>query len=129
MKFRKKSKLVAVIAIMLVSVWLYSNPPSQVRFDINNVYYNQGEIKIMVLDQGHFGQSYTQYFQPTVYCCGVQTLYWDNFPIPRSTAYVEVSQGGRTVSESGVTFTTWPYTSFLYLALPPIPNFPHKNEQ
>lgn len=95
MRLKVKSKVIALIAIMLASAWLYS---STIRIDVTNVYHNQGNIKIRILDQGQFGLSYSRSYAPTVYCCGTQTIYWYDFPLENpAMIYVEATQGGRTV--------------------------------
>jgi len=43
MRLKAKSKVIALIAIMLASAWLYS---STIRIDVTNVYYNQGNITV-----------------------------------------------------------------------------------
>ncbi|HPS40108.1 MAG TPA: hypothetical protein PL124_11880 [Candidatus Cloacimonadota bacterium] len=127
MRLKAKSKVIALIAIMLMSAWLYS---STIRIDVTNVYYNQGNITVTILDQGSMGLSYTRTFAPTVYCCGTQTIYWEDFPLSYpARIYVEAEQSGRSANQSGITIEPWPSTTFVYLTLPIIPNFPHKNER
>lgn len=126
MRLKAISKVIALITIMLASTWLYS---STIRIDVTNVYYNQGNITVTILDQGQLGLSYTRSFAPTVYCCGTQTIYWNDFPLQSGTIYVEATQNGRSANQSGITIEPWPSTTFVYLTLPIIPNFPHKNER
>jgi len=52
MRLKAKSKVIALIAIMLASAWLYS---STIRIEVTNVYYNQGNITVTILDQGQLG--------------------------------------------------------------------------
>lgn len=85
-------KVMVLVTIMLMSSWLYS---STIRTDISNVYYNQGLITATMLNQGLMGLSYTRAFSPAVYCCGSQTLYWDNFPLEYpARIYVKAKQKG-----------------------------------
>jgi hypothetical protein len=126
MRLKAKSKVIALIAIMLASAWLYS---STIRIDVTNVYHNKGNITIRILDQGQMGSSYTRYFPPTVYCCGTQTIYWEDFQLQSGTIYVEATQDGRSANQSGITIEPWPSVTYVYLTLPAIPNFPHKNER
>lgn len=127
MRLKATSRVIALIAIMLASAWLYS---STIRIDVTNVYYNQGNIEITIMDQGTFGLSYERSYPPTVYCCGTQTLYWLEFDLDYPAMIrVTAEQNGRSATQSDITIEPWPSTTFVYLTLPIIPNFPHKNER
>ena len=127
MRLKAKSKVIALIAIMLMSAWLYS---STIRIDVTNVYYNQGNITVTILDQGSMGLSYTRTFAPTVYCCGTQTIYWEDFPLSYpARIYVEAEQSGRSANQSSIYIEPWPSVTYVYLTIPTIPKFPHKSER
>ncbi len=127
MRLTAKAKVMVLIAIMLTSAWLYS---STIIIEVGGVYHSQGPIKVMILDQGPLGLSYTRTFSPTVYCCGTQTIRWEEFPLEYPARfYIEVEQGGRSANQSNIYIDPWPSATYVYLTLPSIPNFPHKTEK
>ncbi len=115
-----------LVMVMLITGTLLS--ATTVYVVVNGVYHDKDTITIDVVANDMIGTSDNIDVDPTVYCCGQQTIIWDNFEFYGCTATFTATQGTRSAFVSGVyVYGEMPWT-IVTISLPLIPDYPHKNE-
>lgn len=120
-------KMLMLVAFITLNCWLFS---VTVYVDVHNVYHDKGNMTIIFVRNGGFGESTSiSGITPTVYCCGNQLIEWNNFPYSNCTGTFTVTQGTRSGTSSIVeVYSEMPWTH-VDVTLPPIPNYQHRYEQ
>lgn len=68
-----------IVIILLAGLMIGSLSAQTLIIKVDNVYWNDGDITVDYIPEGGGGE-FSNDFEPTVYCCGVQTIVDDELP-------------------------------------------------